>query len=189
MKTLPGILVAATAMLLLSTTAFAQADPFGAMDTIFAGTDKIDDFNWMVTISLFNDEKIVALSIPLKFTAESDNNIVVDSVVYTGGRADHFTFKVFRADTSAQSVTMGLIANMGPTDNTLLPGTGRVATVFISSLDKKAIPFLEVETTTTAPSNSLMAVADRIQGGDYPDTISSFGNAREIRPIFVVRDR
>ena len=189
MRILVFVLTAAAMLILASGSLFAQSDPFGALDTLFAGADQIDDENWMVTLSLFNDEKIVALSIPLKFDAGPNNHVVVDSVVYTGGRAEHFTFKVFRADTTAQSVTMGLIANMGPTDKTLHPGNGRIASVFVSSLEGVFISSLEVDTTTTSPSNSLMAVADRIQGGNYPDTISSFGNSREIRPVFIIRQR
>ena len=189
MKLLLKIVVTAVIVMLAAVSISAQSDPFGATDTLFAATDKIDDHNWMVTISLFNDEKIVALSIPLRVSAGEGGQVVVDSVVYTGGRAEHFTLKVFRADTSSQSVTMGLIANMGPTDNTLHAGNGRVATVFVSSLDGNEIQQLDVDTTTTPPSNSLMAIADRVQGGDNADTIPSFGNAREIRPVFVVRQR
>jgi hypothetical protein len=173
--------------LLIPAIASAQKDNFGTLDTVYADVQKIDDLNWSVTISYSNDQKVVGLSIPLKLSA-TDNYMVADSAIYTGGRTEHFAFKGFRPDTSVQCVTMGLIANLGPTNNTLEPGKGRVVTVFVSSIDDKPIETLVVDTTTTNPHNTLMMVAERFQGGDYPDSIP-MENRRilEIRPAFVIR--
>ncbi len=187
MKFLLKTALALALFLLIPAMASAQKDNFGTLDTVYADVQKIDDFNWTVTVSYSNDQKVVGLSIPLKMSA-TDNYIVADSAVYTGGRAEHFTFKGFRPDTSVQCVTMGLIANLGPTNKTMEPGRGRVVTVFVSSLDDKPIEALVVDTTTTHPHNTLMMVADRFQGGEYPDSIP-MENRRilEIRPAFVIR--
>lgn len=173
-------------ILALPIVASAQIDQFGAVDTVFAEVAKIDDFNWSITVKYSNDESVVGMSIPLKMSAGS-NRIVGDSAIYTGGRVEHWSVKTFRPDTSIQCVTMGMIANMGPTNKTLLPGKGRLMTIFVSSLDKKPIESLMVDTTTTSPNNTLMVVADRFQGGDKPDTIPiNERQVLEIRPHFVV---
>lgn len=187
MKSLLKLAISVLLITLVPAMASAQKDAFGVVDTVYADLTRIDDFNWTVTISYTNDQKVVGLSVPLKFDA-GDVAIVADSAVYTGGRAENFTYKGFRPDTTIQAVTMGMIANLGPTNNTLMPGKGRLVTVFLSSLNGKPISNLTVDTTTTHPSNSLMMIADRIQGGEYPDTLP-VENRRilEIRPAWVVR--
>lgn len=187
MKSLLKLSIVLFVLTLIPSMAAAQKDSFGVLDTVYADVAKVNDHSWAVTISYYNDEKVVGLSVPIKFDA-GDVPVVADSAVYTGGRAENFTFKGFRPDTTEQTVTMGMIANLGPTDNTLIPGKGRLVTVFVSSLDKQPVPLLNVDTTTTHPANSLMMIADRFQGGEYPDTLSLY-NRRilEIRPAWVVR--
>jgi len=187
MKFLLKLTITVLILALIPSLAAAQKDSFGVLDTVYADVAKINEYNWTVTISYANDEKVVGLSVPIRFDA-GEIAVVADSAVYTGGRAENFTYKGFRPDTSIQAVTMGMIANLGPTDNTLKPGRGRLVTVFVSSLNKIPIEELNVDTTTTHPSNSLMMIADRFQGGEYPDTLSLY-NRRilEIRPAWVVR--
>jgi hypothetical protein len=113
------------------------------------------------------------------------NRIVADSAIYTGGRVDHFAYKGFRADTAIQCVTLGLLANMGPSKNKLEPGQGRLVTVFVSSLEQKPIEKLVVDTTTTNPNNSLMVVAGMITPDG--DTVAmADSKQRTIRPHFFV---
>jgi hypothetical protein len=174
--------------LVLPVAGFAQIDNFGKLDTVYADIARIDDNNWSITISYFNDEVVEGLSVPLKMTA-GVNRIVADSAVYTGGRVDNFTLKAFRPDTAIQCVTLGMVANLGPTKNSLPPGTGRLVTVFVSSLEDKAIEKLTVDTTTTHPNNSLMVVANRSVWGEHSlDTITVEKRKElEIRPHFLVR--
>ncbi len=165
--------------------AFAQQDKFGKPDTVYADVAKVSPKLWTITLSLSNDEYVTALSIPLKITGGL-NRIVADSGVYTGGRVQHFTFRTFRCDTAIQCITLGMIANLGPTKNRLKPGAGRLATVFVSSMEDKAIEKLSVDTTTTSPNNSLMAVADTIQG-EAPDTTRIDRKDMVIVPVFITR--
>jgi hypothetical protein len=81
-----------------------------------------------------------------------------------------------------------MIANLGPTQIYLNPGNGRLVTIFVSSIDKEPIEKLKVDTTTTQPNNSLMAMASRIQRGEIIDTIP-FERRKdmEIIPAFVIR--
>ena len=177
-------------MLLLMTPVLGQTqtDYFGKIDTVFADVERIDDQNWSVTISYSNDQPVEGLSIPLRIAA-GENRVVGDSAIYTGGRVEHFAYKGFRSDTAIQCVTMGMVANLGPTRHKLDPGSGRLVTFFVSSLDNKPIEKLHVDTTTTHPDNSLMTVADRYQPTeDGVDTIigERLGEL-QIIPAFVVR--
>lgn len=167
------------------TTASAQSDAYGKTDTVYADVVRVDDFHWTITISYTNDEAIVGLSIPFKMSAGL-NRIVADSVSYAGGRVEHFSYPGFRADTAIQCVTLGMIANIGPTRKRLTPGSGRLVTVFVSSLLDKPIEKLIVDTTTTSPNNSLLVITDTMQG-ELPDTFTIAYNKREIIPAWVVR--
>lgn len=172
----------------LPVTGLAQVDKLGIMDTLYADLERIDDYNWSITISLTNDEIIEGLSIPFKMTAGT-NRIVADSAIYTGGRVESFTLKVFRPDTAIQCVTLGMVANLGPTKNSLPPGSGRLVTVFVSSLDNKPVESLMVDTTTTNPSNSLMIVGAIANWGDVRlDTIKvEKRQEMNIIPVWIVR--
>jgi hypothetical protein len=164
----------------------AQTDPFGKPDTVYAEVAMINSNTWTITVSYTNDENIVGLAIPLKMTAGL-NRIVADSAIYTGGRAAHFSYLGFRPDTAIQCITLGMIANLAPTNKTLAPGSGRVVTVYVSSLEDKPIETLEVDTTTTNPNNTLMAIADSLQG-TAPDTTRIIDmSQRTIVPAFVFR--
>ena len=164
------ILLTAVSLVLLPIVAAAQVDAFGTVDTLYAELNRIDKTNWTVTISYVNDEWVDALSLPFALRA-GDTKLVSDSAIYTGGRVAHFDFKGFRADSAIQCFTLGLMANMGPSQNGLPPGSGRLATVFVSSLDGTPIEKLTLDTTTTHPSNSLMVMAQGVQPGNPPDTI------------------
>ncbi|MFQ6007526.1 MAG: hypothetical protein ACE5K8_01100 [Candidatus Zixiibacteriota bacterium] len=178
---------AACIVVMLTVPAFvsAQVDHFGKLDTVYAEVAKIDDYNWTRTVSCTNDEPLAGLAVPLKMTAGL-TRIVADSAVYTGGRVEKFAYKAFRADTAIQCVLLGMVANLGPTDNVLAPGKGRLATVFVSSLDKKPIEKLVVDTTTLQPNNSLMFVADRIELNKRGDSIPpELSENLQIFPAFV----
>ncbi len=183
----PTLMAVACTLVMLTVPAFvsAQVDHFGKPDTVYAEVAKIDDHNWAITISCTNDEPVAGLAVPLKMTAGL-TRIVADSAVYTGGRVEKFAYKAFRADTAIQCVLLGMVANLGPTDNVLAPGKGRLATVFVSSLDKKLIEKLAVDTTTLQPNNSLMIVADRVELNKSGDSISPELNENlQILPAFV----
>lgn len=187
MKLVVKALTCIACLALLPIAASAQSDPFGVPDTVWADVARVDDHTMSITISFFNDEYVVGLAVPLKLDA-GVTQIVADSAVYAGGRiaeAD-WAYPGFRPDTAIQCVTLGMIANIGPTDHRLYAGKGRVATIFVSSLDGNPIVDFTVDTTTTAPGNQLMAVSHRFQG-EAPDTIPVDITGRTIFPEWVVR--
>lgn len=180
--------LAALLLLILPISVLSQTDNYGKTDTVYADIEKLDANTWTVSISIVNDEYIGGLSVPLKLSSGAIP-IVGDSAVFRGGRVEHFAFKAFRCDTAIQCVTIGMIANMGPTKHTLAPGTGRLLTIYVSSFDKKPMERLKVDTTTTQPNNSLMAIADYVQWNDPPDTLPlDKRKDAEIVPVFVIRE-
>jgi hypothetical protein len=187
MKPIAKALTCLVCLAVLPLAAGAQSDPFGAIDTVYADIAQVDENTWTVTISYFNDEDVVGLAVPFKMDAGT-NQIVADSAVYTGGRVTEaeWVYPGFRPDTSSQSVTLGMIANLGPTNHKLTPGNGRIVTVYISSLEDKPIEKLSIDTTTTHPGNTLMAILDLVQG-EAPDTVRIEVAERNIKPAWVVR--
>lgn len=171
--------------LLAPIVATAQTDPFGKIDTVYAELSRIDSNVWTITVSYTNDEPVVGLSVPLKYNAGLVK-LLADSAVYAGGRVEKFAYPGFRVDTAIQCFTLGMIANLGPTQNRLEPGSGRLVTVYLSSIDDLPIKKLVVDTTTTHPSNSLLVMTDSVIGTP-PDTVRVAFEKRSIIPAFVVR--
>jgi hypothetical protein len=172
-------------LLIVPTSGTAQTDKLNKIDTVIAEIDSIDPFHWTITLSLFNDETIIGISVPLKMNAGS-NQIVADSVIFMGGRVGQFAKCFFRVDTAIQCVYIGAIANIAGPRKKLSPGLGRIATIYVSSLDKKPIDQLDIDTTTVDYNNSLLIVADSIQGLPS-DTIHVSRPETQIVPAFVVR--
>ena len=167
--------------------AIAQVDGFGKTDTLYAELARIDSSNWTITFSYTNDEWIEALSLPFIIDA-GDTKIVGDSAVYTGGRVADFDYKGYRADSSIQCFTLGMMANFGPSQNGLPPGSGRLATVFVSSLDGSPIEKLTMDSTTTPPTNTLMTIAQAIQPGESQDSVRVYNiDEQTIIPVLVIK--
>lgn len=139
--------------------------------------------NWTVTFSYTSDADIVGLSLPFKISAGL-NRIVADSIKYDARVAD-FAYKTMRADSAIQCVTVGLIANVGPGNKIMKAGSGKVVTVYISSIEDKPIEALTIDTTTTYPNNTLMAAASILQGTP-PDTVRITHAQQKILPAFVI---
>ena len=152
----PLILVIAIS-LLFSCNLTAQDDKFGAVDTVYLESYQIDAKNWAVNISLFNDEEIMALSIPITFSS-GKTKIVADSTSFIGGVVEAFRVKQARVDSSTQCLTLGLINDVGVSVPPIPPGKGRIATVFISALDGSELKKFDVDSTTTPPGNTLQLV-------------------------------
>jgi len=165
------MMLSALLLLLAVAPAMAQRDDFGAVDTIIAEAYQIDAKTWAVNISLFNDEEILAISLPMKFSA-GKTRILADSTIFKGGRVEHFRVKTARADTATQCLTIGLINDIGISVPPVAPGRGRIATVFVSSTDGNPVENLMVDTTTTPPGNILQMVKPKVE---------------EIIPAFVYR--
>jgi hypothetical protein len=185
MKMTAKIFVSLVLLIPMPLAVSAQQDAFGATDTVWAEVSRIDNLNWSINLSYFNDQPIVGMSIPLKMSAGL-NRIVADSCIYSGGRVEHFGVRAFRADSAIQCVTLGMIGSLSGKKVRLESGKGRLATVFISSIEDKTIERIAVDTTTTYPGNTLEAIADSVQG-EPPDTVKITDiEKRKIIPVFIV---
>lgn len=162
-------------------------DPFGAVpDTVYAEINRIDKSNWSVTITVFNDAPLAGLQIPIRYKG-GNVQMVADSAVFAGSRVSDWDMSQFRCDTAIQAFRILLVANMGPTQKKLIPGSGRITTVFISSLEDEPVENLTIDTTTINDLN-LLFVADMNQTKNgKPMTVDPA--RREIRPAWVVRKR
>ena len=185
MKMTAKILATLVLLIPMPLAVSAQQDAFGATDTVWAEVSRIDSLNWSINLSYFNDQPIVGMSIPLKMSAGL-NRIVADSCIYSGGRVEHFGVRAFRADSAIQCITLGMIGSLSAKKVRLESGKGRLATVFVSSIEDKPIDRLAVDTTTTYPGNTLEAIADSVQG-EPPDTVKiTDTEKRKIIPVFIV---
>lgn len=180
-----GIMIV-VAVLMLPLMTLADDARFKAPDTVFADLSKIDNQTWSVTISCFNDEDVVGVAVPLKMDAGM-TKIRADSAVYRGGRVEKWSYLGFRPDTAIQCVTLGMVASAGPNDVYMPAGKGRLVTVFVSSTDGKPIEDLTVDTTTTAPSNTLVLIARRDNSIPTDSLTAADFNKRLMTPIWVVR--
>jgi hypothetical protein len=186
MKPKANVIIIIALVLMLPVVALGQTDAFGKQDSLFADLSKVDDNNWKIDISFVNDEWVEALSIPLQLMGD-DTRLRADSAIFTGSRIEKFDYKGFRADTALQCVTLGLVANLGPNQKSLPPGTGRIVTIFVSSPDNEPIKDMSVDTTFTRPNNKLLVIVKRIQPGEPPDTIGlDREGEKQIIPVWVV---
>lgn len=170
----------------LPSLVMAQTDNFGNVDTLYIDVERINPSHFALTISYTNDQPVAGLSVPIQMTG-GKIPVLADSAVYTGGRVENFSFKGFRPDTGIQCVTLGMIANLSSTDNVLKPGTGRLVTVFVSSMDDRDVETFLVDTTTTHPDNSMMMIADRSLLGPPDSTLAARMKTLEIVPALVIR--
>lgn len=179
-------LMLAAALMLLPMAVMADEAQFKAPDTVFADLARLDDNTWSITISCFNDEDIVGVAVPFKMDAGM-TKVVADSAVYKGGRVDGWSYLGFRPDTAIQCVTLGMVASAGPNDVFLAPGSGRLVTVFVSSVDDKPVEDLMIDTTTTEPSNTLVMIARRDASIPADSLTPAKFNERLMTPVWVVR--
>lgn len=133
-------------------------------DTIYLESYRIDRLNWGVNVTLRNHEEIFALTVPLTFSAAYQNRLVADSVNYNGGRVEYFQVRIVRPDTLTQCVTIALFADLGNSVPPLPSGSGLIAKLYISSLDRQDISGFTIDTTTTPPSNSLLLITPSSEG-------------------------
>ena len=149
-------------LIILGATTQAQvADTlFGKNDTLYVDMTEIKSGQWSLGISYSNKNAITAISVPLKYNAGLAK-LIADSAVYAGGRVETWAFKGFRCDTAIQVITLGMIANLGPSSkNVLNAGSGRLVTVFLHAADSLKPGPLVVDTCTSYPNNTLQTVGD-----------------------------
>lgn len=145
------------ATLALSAAGWAQNDPVGKTDTVTLVVETIQPGKWVITASVWNDEELGGIDVPLKYTA-GVATLGVDSVVFTGTRMETFAKTYDQVDTVNQTMHFGGFPYMAPNQPPLAPGSGEMARIYISVTGDKKPSAFAVDTTTMKPNNSLMLV-------------------------------
>ncbi len=138
----------------MSTTGMAQNDE-NAPDTLTLQTAKaLPDNRIAVDINFFNDQPLAALTIPLQIAGAG---LKIDTVLFTDSRIDYLRIKPVTITEDRRSVVFGAICM---TEAYIAAGSGPVATLILSSADKKPITECGVDTTTISPANILFTKPD-----------------------------
>lgn len=144
-------------LLALAGTALAQEDAIGKTDTVTLVVDSPEPGKWVISASIWNDEDLAAIDIPIKYTA-GIAPLKIDSVSYAGTRMEFFAQKYNPIDTANQTMHFGGFAYMGPDKPPMAPGSGEVARIYISAAGDKKPGVFAVDTCFMAPNSTLMLV-------------------------------
>jgi len=144
-------------LLVLAGAVSAQEDPIGKIDTVTLVVDAPEPGKWVISASVWNDEDLAAIDIPLKYTA-GITRLNIDSVSYAGTRMEFFAQKYNPIDTANQTMHFGGFAYMGPDKPPMAPGSGEVARIYISAAGEKTPGVFAVDTCFMAPNSTLMLV-------------------------------
>jgi len=144
-------------LLILAGAVSAQEDPLGKIDTVTLVVSSLEAGKWMISASIWNDEDLAAIDIPIKYTA-GISRLKIDSISYTGTRMENFAQKYNPTDTANQTMHFGGFAYMGPDKPPMPPGSGEVARIYISAMGDKKPGVFAVDTCFMAPNSTLMLV-------------------------------
>jgi len=123
----------------------------------WSGSNKV-----MATVALFNDEKLAAMTVPLRF-GKGKAPIYCDSVSFTKTRVDYFQLKSALIDTTNQTVLIGLIADLSGKVPALAEGKGDVAHLYFTLKKGAKRGGVTLDTTFVSPSNSLKLVTENVK--------------------------
>ncbi len=152
-----AVILVLAATLALSAAGWAQNDPIGKTDTVTLVVETIQPGKWVITTSVWNDEELGGIDVPIKYTA-GIATLGVDSVVFTGTRMEKFAKTYNQVDTVNQMMHFGGFPYMSPNQPPMPAGDGEMARVYISVTGDKKPSAFAVDTTTMKPNNSLMLV-------------------------------
>jgi hypothetical protein len=138
-------------------------DKFGKPDTcrIVVEQEK-KDHKAMATVTLFNDEKIAALTIPIRF-GDGKTPIWCDSVSFKKTRVDFFQLKSALIDSLNQTILVGLIADLSGKVPPLEKGDGDIAYLYFTMKKGAKTGGITLDTTFIQPSNTLKLVTHNIK--------------------------
>ena len=138
-------------------------DKFGKPDTCRITVEQAKkDHKAMATVTLFNDEKLAAMTIPLRF-GDGKTPIYCDSVSFTKTRVDYFQLKSALIDSVNQTVLIGLIADLSGKIPALSKGEGDVAYVYFTMKKGAKMGGVSIDTTFIKPSNTLKLVTENVK--------------------------
>lgn len=138
-------------------------DKFGKPDTCRITVEQEKkDRHVMATVSLFNDEKLAAMTIPLRF-GDGKTPIWCDSISFKKTRVDFFQLKSVLIDSTNQIILIGLIADLSGKVPSLGKGNGDVAYIYFTLKEGAKTGGVTVDTTYIRPSNTLKLVTEDVK--------------------------
>lgn len=108
-----------------------------------------------IDVFVVNTEPVAGLPMPLKVTAPGQTKMKFDSVSYAGGRVEYFQLKSQNADTSNQTLLLGLIADLSGSKPPLAPGRGKALSIFYSGSAPVTPEQVKIEPVILLPANKL----------------------------------
>ena len=157
------LLMVLVCVILCSSSSFAQKDTFGKPDTcrVIVSQDEKNN-KAMVSVSVFNDEELAAMTIPFRF-GSGTSPIRCDSVRFRRTRCEEFDMKTQLIDTTRQTVLIGLVADMSGTKPPLAKGDGEVARVYFTLSKNAKFQDMMIDTTWVKPFNVLKFVTPDVK--------------------------
>jgi hypothetical protein len=158
---------------LCSSPVFSQNDSFGKPDTCRVVVFQDEKGNHaMASVSVFNDELLAAMTIPLKF-GTGTSPIRCDSVKFRRTRIEDFDMKTQMVDTVRQTVLLGLVADMSGNKPPLAKGDGEVARIYFTFPKNTKFQDVFIDTCWVKPFNVLKFVTP-----DVKSVFPVFDNSR-----------
>jgi hypothetical protein len=156
------ILINSLLFCVLFSLAIAQDDPFGIPDTLtVASIEASPNSSFSIPVSLFNDEHLMGMTIPLKLMGDLAG-ITCDSVIFNPDRIANLDFVNTYIDNENKSFLLGIIPSLDSNQIFFEPDSGLLCEIFITVGDVWAS---DIETLTTAqlpPFNTLKFAGDSI---------------------------
>lgn len=131
-------------------------DQSGRLDTVIVEVRQMSGNQWVALVSLQNDENLAAMTLPFAWSP-FQGAFRLDSASYTGLRTEYFSLKTYYPDTTAGTILIGLISNLGTGRPPLAPGQGPIARLHFTALKDDTVP-LVVDTAFIRPFNVLQLV-------------------------------
>ncbi len=119
----------------------------------------------VVPLSIANDDGVIAIDIPLKFS----EGVTLKSVNFEGTRVDYFDAKLSRIDNDKHTVVIGLIHQLSPVaKDPLTAGEGPVANLVFEVTDPSVTEIRIDKDVTSSPAHDLTYVYHtRSNAGSY----------------------
>ncbi len=148
-----------------SPSLFSQVDDFGALDSVLISQTTVSPGSaFSLTVSMFNDESIAGLAVPLYY---SKDYLVLDSVSFIGSAVLNWGFRGATHDTTEATILIGAVA-IG--DAPVLPGRSKLADLYF-----------RVRSNISADATTLIDSAFVPPAGSFELNTS---NAAIIKPAF-----
>lgn len=153
----------------------ADAEQLSASDTVMVTVRPgVGKNQLQLDVFVVNSDSVAGLPMPFRVVAEGAK-LSFDSVSYEGGRTEYFQLKTQNADTSNQTVLLGLIADLSGSKPPLAPGRGKALSIFYTA-DRPIKP----EQLNVGPV--ILPPANKLEFNIFKD-----GTVTGVRPTFVLK--